>query len=288
MRQMTTPPIVVTIPDYILTAFCLHGFHPFSMNSVVPGGWTIAVETTFYFFAPLLFGFITNWQRALAFLLVTLLILRESIFCLHYLYYDHLIWNDVSESIFKTYTYSWFPNQLPVFACGIVTYFVSQSLPSQFLTKKIGLLLLATAAVLIQAAVGVGAHGFIPIPEQLYFSVGFLFIFLGLKCYPTKVLVNSFTQFLGKISYSGYLVHFAALFICVKICHHYFQTLMILPDLNILTAGGVIVSAHQTTRFILLFITTVMLTIPIAWLTYKFIEAPFISLGSRLVRYCEL
>lgn len=29
-------------------ALFVHGFHPQSINSVVPGGWSIAVEMTFY------------------------------------------------------------------------------------------------------------------------------------------------------------------------------------------------------------------------------------------------
>jgi len=30
------------------TALFVHGFHPQTINSVVPGGWSIAVEMTFY------------------------------------------------------------------------------------------------------------------------------------------------------------------------------------------------------------------------------------------------
>ena len=45
---------------YFLTAVLQHGWHPNYINSVVPGGWTIAVEATFYIIAPLLFVWIKN------------------------------------------------------------------------------------------------------------------------------------------------------------------------------------------------------------------------------------
>jgi peptidoglycan/LPS O-acetylase OafA/YrhL len=271
MREVTTTPIVVTAFDYALTAVCLHGFHPYSINSVVPGGWSIGVEATFYFLAPFLFCLVTGWKRALSFLLGTLLIFKIVNKSFDYMYHHHLIWNEVSALIYGNFLYWWFPSQLPVFACGILAYFISRSLPVEFLTKQNGWLLLATAAILIQSAVGVASLGIIPIPGQLYFAIGFLFLFLGLKCHPAEVLVNSFTRFLGKISYSVYLLHFSILLLALK-CSQYFA-----PKL----------AAHHTAQFLFLFIVTVILAIPAAWLTYQFIEAPFISLGSRLVKYSE-
>ena len=56
----------------ILTALFLHGWHPETINSVVPGGWSIAAETSFYLLLPLLFRLVTTRTRALAFLLFTL------------------------------------------------------------------------------------------------------------------------------------------------------------------------------------------------------------------------
>ena len=38
-----------------LTAMFLHGWHPETITSVVPGGWSIAFEMTFYLFVPYLF-----------------------------------------------------------------------------------------------------------------------------------------------------------------------------------------------------------------------------------------
>jgi hypothetical protein len=32
---------------FVLTALFLHGWNPYTFNSIVPGGWSIAVEMTF-------------------------------------------------------------------------------------------------------------------------------------------------------------------------------------------------------------------------------------------------
>ena len=70
-------------PSYfVLTALFLHGWHPFSFNCIVPGGWSIAVEMTFYVFFPLLFLWLHSLKRSAAAVLLGLL---YSVFALHFL-----------------------------------------------------------------------------------------------------------------------------------------------------------------------------------------------------------
>jgi peptidoglycan/LPS O-acetylase OafA/YrhL len=259
----------VTLPDYLLTAVCLHGFHPDSMNSVVPGGWTIAVEASFYLVAPLLFSLIAGWRRALVFMLGALLISWAAGFGLQYLYAQHFLWPEIPPSVFDNFAERWFPSQLPVFAGGILTYQLSRALPDKFLTRRNGWSLLAAAALVLQAVISAGKPGFFPMSME--YAAGFLVVFLALRCHPAKIMVNPFTQLLGRISYSGYLLHFALLALVVEISQRYF------PDW----------SAHNTRQFLFLLAATLALTIPAAWLTFKWVESPFISLGARLVRYSE-
>jgi peptidoglycan/LPS O-acetylase OafA/YrhL len=51
---------LVTTANILSNIFFVHGFNPYWMNSVVPGGWSIAVEMLFYCIAPLLFVKIKN------------------------------------------------------------------------------------------------------------------------------------------------------------------------------------------------------------------------------------
>ena len=56
--------------DIGLTAFFLHGFSVHAINLVVPGGWSIAVEMSFYVIFPFLVMKIrsVNWRLVIAFM----------------------------------------------------------------------------------------------------------------------------------------------------------------------------------------------------------------------------
>ncbi|MFY0030172.1 hypothetical protein ABTP79_18860, partial [Acinetobacter baumannii] len=65
-------PFGIGLHQVLLTATFLHGFWPDSVNSVVPGDWSIAAEMTFYLVFPLLmtaFGSRRHLYLALALLL---------------------------------------------------------------------------------------------------------------------------------------------------------------------------------------------------------------------------
>jgi peptidoglycan/LPS O-acetylase OafA/YrhL len=47
-----------------MTAAFLHGLHPETITSVVPGGWSVADEVLFYCIFPLLAASISTWLRA--------------------------------------------------------------------------------------------------------------------------------------------------------------------------------------------------------------------------------
>ncbi|HWV80394.1 MAG TPA: acyltransferase [Hyphomicrobiaceae bacterium] len=58
-----------------LTAAFLHGWHPATITSVVPGGWSIAVEMTFYAIFPLLIVWCSTLQKACLAFVISLALL---------------------------------------------------------------------------------------------------------------------------------------------------------------------------------------------------------------------
>lgn len=252
---------------YALTALLQHGWHPYYINSVVPGGWSIAVEATFYIVAPLLVFRVGNWQRALYFVLLSLLICSAANNFLRIATNRGWIYPNIEpHELLPQFASKWFPSQLPVFACGILTYSILKVLPAEFRTKRNGVLLLCAAIMILNNAVDIGSHRLFP--EQFMFALGFLPLMLALAIYPLPLLVNPAISFLGRISYSFYLMHFVVMDAEVRLFH------LRLPGLF----------NHPALAYLAFFTATLALATPLSWLTYKFIEQPFIRLGSWMVR----
>jgi len=254
---------------YALTALFQHGWHPYTINSVVPGGWTIGVEMTFYIIAPLIFFQVKTWQSALYFFLGTLFLAEAADYCLRHAVAHHLLFQNVEADqpeLMQQYYRKWFPSQLPVFACGILTYRIFTALPDTFKTRRNGLVLLAAALVAIYNAVDIGSHRILP--EQVVFGMAFILFILALAIYSQPLFVNPVTCFLGRISYSFYLMHFVVMECEIRFYKAHF-------------AG---IYNHPALAYVVLFATTLALAVPLSWTTYTLIEQPFIRLGSNLIR----
>lgn len=107
----------------ILTASFLHGFWPDSINSVVPGDWSIAAEMTFYLVFPFViasFGARRHLYMALAISinLFNVLVFKPQAYSFFVAYYgsghEAFVWNALHLS---------FVNQLPIFLAGCALFF---------------------------------------------------------------------------------------------------------------------------------------------------------------------
>jgi peptidoglycan/LPS O-acetylase OafA/YrhL len=114
-RNIFTPGLSHGI-DIILNFFFLNGFNPYIIRSIVPGGWSIAVEMTFYIILPFLFAKIKNEKQAFNFFVISLFLrlFFVSIMEKYPLIPEREIWN--------TFLFFNFLNQLPVFALGILFF----------------------------------------------------------------------------------------------------------------------------------------------------------------------
>src|SRR4051812_31822989 len=107
--------------DVLLTALFLHGWNPDTVNSVVPGGWSIAVEMTFYLVFPLLMLVVRGWLTALAAFVACNAI---ALYSFDYFWANRaLFWPGASDGLASTMLHLWFPTQLPVFALGFLLYY---------------------------------------------------------------------------------------------------------------------------------------------------------------------
>jgi peptidoglycan/LPS O-acetylase OafA/YrhL len=266
-REKYPPPFDLTFIHYFLTATLQHGWHPNSLNSVVPGGWSIAVEATFYLVAPLLFALIKGWRSAFLFFLITLVSYFACMGCLNLMVDRGLLFPNVQPYLMYYFKLRWFPSQLPVFAMGILVFHLWQSLPPLFFRPAIGIGLLIASAAYIFLILSAG--GVALVPEHQLISLGFGLLFLGLAIHPIPPLVNSFTCLLGRISYSFYLLHFVMLEIAI-------YAIQYIHPIN----NGLAI-------FALLSMLTLILSTAVSYLSFKFVETPFIAIGSNIIKWIE-
>src|ERR1700722_18847017 len=66
-------PQALTWSNVLASAAFLHGFHPETIDGIVPGGWTIANEMTFYILFPLLAWALPSWRATTIALLASAL-----------------------------------------------------------------------------------------------------------------------------------------------------------------------------------------------------------------------
>jgi peptidoglycan/LPS O-acetylase OafA/YrhL len=230
---------------------------PGTQWSVVPGGWTLGVEMIFYLLFPLLLSLVFNLRRAVIFLLVAAAVALTHYFGIRRLALSPSI--DLGEYII----YISFFHQLPVFALGVLSYFICGRLAAASIAKprRYGAALLAVGAA-GSVLLSFSTQG----PMFLYlFAATFSCVMIGLSLYPMKVLVNRATVFLGVISYSLYLNHPRLIYYCDWLYQ------------RIHAAVG-----DPTLGFFACALVTLVPLILVSHVTYRMIEKPGIALGRKL------
>jgi peptidoglycan/LPS O-acetylase OafA/YrhL len=186
------------LPNIAANVFFVHGFYEPANNTVVPGGWSIATEMTFYAIFPLMFALsehLGKWRLALggcifAFCAAVELIIGDLT--------GHWAWNTDFE-------YYSLLNQLPVFVIGILAYYMLKGSSVRKLPTAIaGILALVAAAGLLNSEAPM-AYYIMPMFCACAFSALALVLSRISIRYP-QFLVN-----IGKRSYSIYILHFAFL-----------------------------------------------------------------------------
>jgi peptidoglycan/LPS O-acetylase OafA/YrhL len=264
-------PKEITWPRVLSTFFFMHGWHPNTINNVVPGGWTIAVEMNFYLLLPFFFRVVTTTPKAV----VTFLILLTLYPVLNLLYLHVIPLENCLPNRVELFLRLWLPSQLPVFALGFILFFLAQN---QLATTKLadlqtqtgnrkqaGLLLLIAASLFIFARPMNTAFIF----RHILFGFSLFFLAWALAIHPFPFFVNRFTIHLGKISYSAYLCHF---FVINMTLRAFFR-------LGSIYQWPFIPNFY----FSVLLLVTLAITFLIATLTYRIIEVPFQKLGKKII-----
>lgn len=255
-------PRGVGLSEYLQTIFFVHGWTPTSINSIVPGGWSIGDEVGFYLLFPALvillsslrrslvaFGLFTALGAVLAFLVWQVSGFQSIELRGAYLLKGFLLW--------------WLPSQLPVFVIGFMVYFLAFRPPAGRQWSEATRLTVGRALIGLSVAAALGL-ALLPLRSFAYFPYAIVFgaLVWGLLLAPVKLVTHPIMLHIGKVSYSAYFVHF----LVVRFSPGFARTLLPQPDLS----------------WLLYFVLITAVTVAISTLTHAWIEQPGIRLGRKL------
>ena len=238
----------------------VNGWIPRSINAVVPGGWSVAIEMSFYLIFPLIWSHLnsfrlTVWLAAAAYG-IGLLVKKaaEAI----YLQIDPAM----PTPDLDVFLGLWLPSQLFVFVAGHGVYLLLRDRLKgrvEMFKPKTGLHCLIIGASLFILMAFVSGENLIQVLAMAIWIV-------GLAIYPTRLLVNKIFALMGKVSYSFYLLHFVVISVLLAWWDTAFAWV---PEGDL--------------GYFIALIIVVVLSTAVSWLTYTFIETPGIHFGKWVI-----
>jgi peptidoglycan/LPS O-acetylase OafA/YrhL len=252
----------------LATFFFVHGWYPTSINSVVPGGWSIAVEMTFYLIVPLCFTVLKTLRASVVASLLTFgCSIAISVSA------KRLLTGSFPENLLGRFTYYWFPRQIAVFFLGFVLFFLIRrfrgSSDVQMRSRRRLFQVIPEISLLIIFAMSLVSDR-LPV-AYFWFSAAFALLAFGLSFRPVWLLVNPLTRYVGKVSFSAYITHF----MIIESVGRWTLTALGTP------AGG---GAHGIVTFAIVYVVCGIATVLASSLTYTMIEVPGQDMGKSLIR----
>jgi peptidoglycan/LPS O-acetylase OafA/YrhL len=237
----------------LTNVFVVFNLVPGKEKGIVPASWSVGVEVLFYLLFPALFRWVTNMKRAIGFFVATL-----ALSALFSLAGQRLLHPQALRDDFLEYS---LVRSLPCFAIGMIVYRVYRATLSQGLPRRGAYALVVAAAI-----------SFVLIAEQrsldakVAYAAVYAVLVVGLLFSNPSVLVNKATERLGDMSYSLYLWHPLVLVFALPFFPKFYAHL------------------PATVAWLACFGATLAALIPIAYVSYRFIEEPSRRAGMRLLR----
>ena len=273
---------LATVPKLLASLLFVNTWHPVTTTTtgdwqVVPGGWSIGVEFTFYFIFPFFLAFATSLRRAaIAFALALAVGMAADSVALAPLAARY------GAVPADNFLYYWFFNQAPVFALGALTFYAIRAMEarpaaplSRLLRENTGWVLAASLVLLLAVAFAPVpfSHQLLlkpAIPQFLAASACFSLFILGLSQARRSLLVNPVIAGIGKVSFSAYLLHFAVIDQVLNRHRDFF---------HMDSSGWTAIAVFAGTSAIVIALTCIFSTI-----TYLVVEKPMMQLAKQLTR----
>lgn len=240
------PARSASVLDVAATLIFLHGWLPSAINTVVPGGWSIAAEAMFYVIFPLILLTVKRPRRLAVFVVASYIVAAATNFALR-----RLLTGDSGA----TMAFSFWLVQLPAFASGCLLATIATRPPAMRWATP----------VLCAAVIGLLIDSQLRGRSNLLVAI----LLLTLATWAAgivrpRILEGRMLPLLGEISFSFYIAHFA-----------------VLSALHPL-ATAIERAIGPYPAFVVLFATALIIAGAISWCSYRWIERPVIRATRRI------
>ena len=241
--------------EVLLSLTFLFNLVPGAEQGYVWASWTIGVEMLFYIVFPYLYFRQSGPSRMIATLCVALAVS---------ILFKGVTAGFVPETVRGSFENFSIFRHMPSFVMGMLAYTAYHSAKlAEARRQYAGALVAFGFLVLVGVASGRLTNGVLDTTHLV--AAGYSFILLGASAAHFRLVDNSATRFLGKISYSVYLWHAPVVWFMSPA----YQRITALP-------------LPASLRFLLCLAVTLCIVVPVAWATYRFVELPGIALGKRV------
>lgn len=262
------------IVQAVSTVTFVNAWHPLLLPTVigrwtvVPGGWSIGVEFTFYMIFPIFARSVRSLSSAVLMFFATII---SGVF-LNRLAFGFFVAKYSAVSV-GNFLFFWFPNEACVFVFGAMIFFLLDA-PASGVASSTRSNILA-----IVAAIGFFSLGFVNlgkflgaepiVPAFLAVCVPLSIFVFAISGVDSGFFVNRYIAQIGKVSFSAYLFHFAVLRVMEAT----------LPARWLDLSGFQAIGA-----FVMVWPVAVLLSFAIAWISYHLLEQPGMAIGKDLIR----
>ena len=229
--------------DWVTAALFASAWLGGASLAVVPGGWSVSCEATFYLALPLLL-FAVNRSRGRAMVLVAISLLTAQVFARRVI----LAHGFDNAAFFNPLAHA------PLFALGIAGAICAWAAAPRRIPGAFDLLLLVLAIFVLPLETS-GDRVLMP---HLRFGVVAAVAVTLAALSPSALLENRLLRKIGEVSYSMYLIHFA-----------------VLPAS--LWAAEQVFPRDDAWTFLVHVTLTTAVTFAVSCVTYRYVETPFVN-----------
>ena len=249
--------------DVLLSLTFAFPFVPGKHESLVMAGWAVGIEWIFYVLAPALICLITTKPRAIVAYLVALYLgMQTGRLALH------------ATPVLKSYYYMNIVNHLVFFMSGIVVFHflrtinnLRDSLETRVRSSVASGVLLA--AVIVSLTLYHSLRLSPIIDYHLAYSLAWIAVLVAAILGMPRLLNNAFTEFLGRSSYSIYLIH-PVVIVCLKKATFYRHVEHAIHTPSIALAIAALV--------------TIGIVLIGAWISYRYVEEWVMNQALRILK----